>query len=143
YGYIFGRIMNGTHMPMVPIIINTLYPPNQPTPRRCYELGEAVKSAIEEFPEDLRVAVIGSGGLSHFLIDEELDRAFLQAVREKDAETLKGLPASRLQSGTGELRSWLGAVGAAQDLELEFVEYQPCYRSPAGSGMGMGFAVFK
>ena len=104
--------MNGTHVPMAPIIINTLYPPNQPTPRRCYELGEAVKSAIEEFPQDMRVAVVGSGGLSHFLIDEEL-------------------------------RSWLGAVAAAQDLELDFAEYQACYPSPAGSGMGMGVAVFK
>ena len=143
YGYIFGRIMNGTHVPMVPVIINTLYPPNQPTPRRCYELGEAVKAAIEDFPEDLRVAVVGSGGLSHFLIDEDIDRTFLQAVRDKDTSTLRDMPAVRLQSGTGEIRSWLGAVGAAQDLDLDFMEYQACYRSPAGSGMGMGFAVFK
>jgi 3-O-methylgallate 3,4-dioxygenase len=143
YGFIFGRIMNGTRAPMVPLIINTLYPPNQPTPRRCYELGEAVRSAILDFPEDLRVAVVGSGGLSHFLIDEELDRRFLEAVQDKDADTIKALPAKRLQSGTGEIRSWLGAVAAVQDLDLEFLEYQPCYRSPAGSGMGMGFAVWK
>jgi hypothetical protein len=143
YGFIFGRIMNGARVPMVPIIINTLYPPNQPTPRRCYELGETIKGAIEDFPEDLRVAVIGSGGLSHFLIDEELDRGFIQSVRDKDSEALKALPAKRLQSGTGEIRSWLGAVAAAQDLNLDFVEYQACYRSPAGSGMGMGFAVWK
>jgi hypothetical protein len=143
YGYIFGRIMNGTRRPMVPIIINTLYPPNQPTPRRCYELGEAVKAAVESFPADTRVAVVGSGGLSHFLIDEQIDRNFLQAVRDKDTTTLKGLSATRLQSGTGEIRSWLGAVAASQDLALDFVEYQPCYRSPAGSGMGMGFAVWK
>ncbi len=42
------------------------------------------------------------------------------------------------------LVAWsLAAVGAAQDLNLDFVEYQACYRSPAGSGMGMGFAVWK
>jgi len=143
YGFVFGRIMNGATAPMVPVIINTLYPPNQPTPRRCYELGEAVRSAILSFPADLRVAVVGSGGLSHFLVDEDLDRRFLQAVRNKDSETMKGLPAKRLQSGTGEIRSWLAAVAAVQDLALDFVEYQACYRSPAGSGMGMGFAVWK
>jgi aromatic ring-opening dioxygenase catalytic subunit (LigB family) len=143
FGFIFGRIMNGVKAPMVPVIINTLYPPNQPTPRRCYELGQAVRQAVESFAGDARVAVVGSGGLSHFLVDEEIDRTFLQAVRDKDAETMKNLPAKRLQSGTGEIRSWLGAVAAAEDLTLDFLEYQACYRSPAGSGMGMGFAVWK
>jgi hypothetical protein len=142
YGFIFGRIMNGSRAPIVPIVINTLYPPNQPTPRRCYELGQAVRAAIESFPGDARVAVVGSGGLSHFLVDEEIDRKVLQAIRDRDAATMKALPAKRLQSGTGEIRSWLGAVAAAEDLNLDFLEYQACYRSPAGSGMGMGFAVW-
>jgi 3-O-methylgallate 3,4-dioxygenase len=125
------------------VIINTLYPPNQPSPRRCYELGQAVGRAIESFPGDARVAVVGSGGLSHFLVDEDIDQRFLQGLKERDAETLKNLPASRLQSGTGEIRSWLAAVGAVESLRLEFLEYQACYRSLAGSGMGMGFAVWK
>ena len=129
--------------PLVPVIINTLYPPNQPTARRCYELGRAVRAAIESFPGDERVAVVGSGGLSHFLIDEEIDQQFLRALREKDPQTICTLPSTRLQSGTGEIRSWIAAAAAAQDLELTFLEYQACYRSPAGSGMGMGFAVWK
>jgi 3-O-methylgallate 3,4-dioxygenase len=87
--------------------------------------------------------VVGSGGLSHFLVDEEIDRRFLQGLKDRDAEALKSLPASRLQSGTGEIRSWLAAVGAVESLELDFLEYQACYRSLAGSGMGMGFAVWK
>jgi hypothetical protein len=143
FGFVFGRLMNGRAVPMVPVIINTLYPPNQPTARRCYELGRAVRAAIESFPGDERVAVVGSGGLSHFLIDQEIDRTFLQALRERDAETICNLPAVRLQSGTGEIRSWIAAAAAAQELDLEFVEYQACYRSPAGSGMGMGFAIWK
>jgi 3-O-methylgallate 3,4-dioxygenase len=145
FGFVFGRLMEGgSHaVPMVPVIINTLYPPNQPTARRCYELGRAVRSAIEAFPGDARVAVVGSGGLSHFLIDQEIDRAFLQALRDRDAETICNLPSVRLQSGTGEIRSWIAAAAAAQELTLEFVEYQACYRSPAGSGMGMGFAIWR
>jgi Catalytic LigB subunit of aromatic ring-opening dioxygenase len=143
FGFVYGRIMNGRPVPLVPIIINTLYPPNQPTPRRCYELGRAVRAAIESWPGDARVGVVGSGGLSHFLVDEEIDQRFLQAVRDKDREAICSLPEQRLQSGTGEIRSWIGAVAAAEDLDLDFVEYQACYRSPAGSGMGMGFAVWK
>ena len=129
--------------PLVPVILNTLYPPNQPTARRCYELGRAVRAAIESWPEDQRVVVVGSGGLSHFLIDEEIDRRFLTALREKDTRAICELPNARLQSGTGEIRSWIAAAAAVEDLDLAFVEYQACYRSPAGSGMGMGFAVWK
>jgi aromatic ring-opening dioxygenase catalytic subunit (LigB family) len=135
--------MDGHAVPMVPVIINTLYPPNQPTARRCYQLGRAVRAAIESFPGNQRIAVIGSGGLSHFLIDQEIDRTFLQALRERDAETICNLPSVRLQSGTGELRSWIAAAAAAQELNLAFVEYQACYRSPVGSGMGMGFAIWQ
>jgi 3-O-methylgallate 3,4-dioxygenase len=143
FGFVFGRLMNGRAVPLVPVILNTLYPPNQPTARRCYQLGRAVRAAVESFPSDERVAVVGSGGLSHFLIDQEIDQRFLTALREKDAETICQLPSVRLQSGTGEIRSWIAAAAAAQELELTFVEYQACYRSPAGSGMGMGFAVWK
>ena len=81
--------------------------------------------------------------MSHFLVDEEIDQRFLQALRDKDAEAICSLPDSRLQSGTGEIRSWIAAAAAAQELDLAFVDYQACYRSEAGSGMGMGFAVWK
>src|ERR687885_653390 len=103
--------------------------------RRCYQLGRAVRAAIESFPSDERVAMVGSGGLSHFLIDQEIDQKFLLALRAKDAETICNLPSARLQSGTGEIRSWIAAAAAAQELDLDFLEYQACYRSPAGSGM--------
>jgi hypothetical protein len=49
---------------VVPIAINVLQYP-LPTARRCYRLGQAVKRAIESYPEDLRVVVVGTGGLSH------------------------------------------------------------------------------
>jgi aromatic ring-opening dioxygenase catalytic subunit (LigB family) len=50
-------------IPVVPIFVNTLAPP-LPTAQRCYALGEAVRAAITEWPEPLRVAVIGSGSFS-------------------------------------------------------------------------------
>lgn len=143
FGFIYGRIMNGKTAPMVPVILNTLYPPNQPTPGRCYELGRAVKAAIEDWPPDARVAIAGSGGLSHFVIDEDIDRQFMAALRSKNAEDFARLPRERLESGTGELRSWTAAAGALEGLDLDFLEYYPCYRSPAGTGVAMGFAVWR
>jgi 3-O-methylgallate 3,4-dioxygenase len=142
FGFIFGRIMNGKTVPMVPVILNTLYPPNQPTAGRCYELGQAVRAAIEDWPVDARVAIVGSGGLSHFVIDEDIDQQFIAALRSKKAEDFARLPRERLESGTGELRSWTAAAGALEGLDLDFMEYYPCYRSPAGTGVAMGFALW-
>jgi aromatic ring-opening dioxygenase catalytic subunit (LigB family) len=50
--------------PIVPILVNCYYAP-QPTATRCYQLGRAVREIIDEYPDDLRVALIGSGGLWH------------------------------------------------------------------------------
>jgi aromatic ring-opening dioxygenase catalytic subunit (LigB family) len=50
-------------IPVLPIFINCLAPP-LPTAQRCYALGEAVRAAIQEWPQLLRVAVIGSGSFS-------------------------------------------------------------------------------
>ena len=49
---------------IVPIAVNVLQYP-LPTPRRCFRLGQAVRRAIESYPEDLRVVIVGTGGLSH------------------------------------------------------------------------------
>ena len=50
-------------IPLIPIFINALAPP-LPTARRCYALGEAVRAAVESWPEPLRVVVMGSGSFS-------------------------------------------------------------------------------
>ena len=50
--------------PIVPVLINCYYAP-QPTAARCYQVGRAVREIVEEHPDGLRVAVIGSGGLWH------------------------------------------------------------------------------
>ena len=57
-------------IPLVPIVVNTYWPPNQMPPARCWALGKALREAIESYPQDLKVAVVASGGLSHFVTDE-------------------------------------------------------------------------
>ena len=56
---------------------------------------------------NLRVAVMASGGLSHFVVDEEIDRATLKALAEKDVDGLRSLPREKLRSGTSEILNWV------------------------------------
>lgn len=140
FSFVYGRLMHGKTLPMVPIMLNTYYPPNQPTPKRCYDLGRALRHAIEAWNADARVAVIGSGGLSHFVIDEELDQQVIKALQSKDAEAVYALPRHRLNSGTSEIRNWIATAGAVEHLPMTLIDYVPCYRSPAGTGCAMGFA---
>ena len=130
-------------MPVIPVILNTFDPPNQPTPRRCVALGAALRELIAAWPQDLRVGVIASGGLSHFVVDEALDQKVLQAIREKDSATLAALDPKLLQAGSSEIRNWLVVGEMARELDLEWVEYVPGYRSPALTGTGLAFAAWK
>ncbi|HTS84887.1 MAG TPA: class III extradiol dioxygenase family protein, partial [Usitatibacter sp.] len=49
---------------LVPIQVNVLQYP-LPTAMRCYKLGQSIRRAIESFPDDIDVAIVGTGGLSH------------------------------------------------------------------------------
>lgn len=130
-------------LPVVPVILNTFDAPNQPTPRRCVALGEALRSLLPLWPEDLRVGVIASGGLSHFVVDEVLDAEVLDAIRRKDLAALAKLDVRRLQAGSSEIRNWIVVAALARDLDLDQVDYIPCYRSPALSGTGLAFASWR
>lgn len=140
FSFIYGRIMPGKVLPTVPIMLNTYYPPNQPTPKRCYALGQALRRAIESWPHDSRVAVIASGGLSHFVIDEELDHQVIEAMQANNTAALTSLPQEQLNSGNSEIRNWIAVAGAVEHLQMQLIDYVPCYRSPAGTGCAMGFA---
>ncbi|MBL8359602.1 MAG: protocatechuate 3,4-dioxygenase [Rubrivivax sp.] len=142
FGFVHRRLLQGADLPVVPIFLNTYYPPNQPTPRRCWRLGEAILRAIERHPGGLRVGVIASGGLSHFTVDEELDGRVLQALRERDAEALCALPTAQLESGSSEIRNWICMAGATQHLPLQHLAYIPGYRTPAGTGTGLAFGIW-
>ncbi|HEY1363263.1 MAG TPA: hypothetical protein VGF60_13565 [Xanthobacteraceae bacterium] len=145
YGFIYRRIMRENLVPAVPLFINTFYPPNQPSVRRCLALGAALAEAIESWPSDVRVALIGSGGMSHFVVDEELDRSFLDALRRNDAKALMSIPACSFRSGNSELKNWI-PVGAAMNevgSRMTVIDYQPLYRSSAGTGSGMAFAYWQ
>ena len=140
FGYNYRNLIDNAPPPVVPITINSYYPPNQMTPRRAYKLGKAIRTSIEAWPEDLRVAVIATGGLSHFIVDEEFDREFLDILASKDIERHAALPREKLQSGNSELRCWTVLAGAVDHMDMHLIDYIPCYRTPGGTGCGMAFA---
>jgi hypothetical protein len=140
YSFIHRRFMRNGPIPIVPVMLNTYYPPNQPSPQRCFELGVAIRELIESFPENLRVGILASGGLSHFLVNEVLDREVVQALERKDHQALKSLPPNKLVSGSSEIRNWIATAGAVQHLNLDWITYVPGYRSRALTGVGLCFA---
>jgi 3-O-methylgallate 3,4-dioxygenase len=125
----------------VPVALNTFYPPNQPSVRRCYDFGKSLVRAIQSWDSDARVALIASGGLTHFVIDETVDQLFFDALRKRDISAIADLGEPIFQAGTSELKNWVPVAGAMADLgyKMTLVDYVPCYRSLAGTGNAMGF----
>lgn len=119
--------LNELGIPMVPVLQNCTVPPI-PDQHRCYAVGEALGDFIRnDLPADMRVALLGSGGLSHepggaryYFIDEAFDRWFLDLVASGDHDRLlKELTLEKMEAagsgGTSELLSWvvvLGAIGS-------------------------------
>ena len=145
FTYIYHRLMQDEVTPNVPVFLNTYFPPNQPTMRRCYQFGRALRHAIERWDSPKTVALIASGGLSHKTIEEDLDELVIRAFRERNQELITTLPMNRFMSGTSEIRNWAVVAGAMDDsdMAMELIDYVPCYRSEAGTGCAMGFAVWR
>jgi protocatechuate 4,5-dioxygenase beta chain len=109
---------------VIPFAVNVVqYPP--PSGRRCYNLGKAIRKAIESFSEDLNVQVWGTGGMSHQLqgpraglINREWDTSFLDRIGPKPEE-LAAIPHLEYIRETGsegiEMVMWLIMRGALND----------------------------
>ena len=136
------RLLGDKPVPMIPVMVNTYFPPNQPTPGRCFALGEALRRAVESWPGKEKVCVVASGGLSHFVVDEKLDRRVIDGIASKDKKSLTTIPREQLQSGSSEIMNWITAAGAMQHLSMKLHAYIPGYRTPAGTGCGMTFATW-
>jgi len=143
FGYVYYKIMTNKIYPVIPISMNTYYPPTQVTPRRSYQLGQALRKAVEAWPEDLKVAIISTGGLSHFVVDEKFDREFLDVMASGKIDGHLDIPLEKLQSGNSEFRCWSALAGAVEGMKMDLIDYVPCYRSPAGTGCGMAFATWQ
>ena len=122
-------------VPIVPVGINVVWDP-LPSPRRCWELGQALGRAIRSFAEDIRVVVVGTGGLSHELEGEafgtihyEWDRKFLDLIQQ-DPEALSRYTMEEFRRLGGhhsvEIVQWIAMRAALpDDAKAEFVYYYP------------------
>ena len=108
---------------------------------RSIEFGRVLRDAIAAWPDDVRVGVIASGGLSHFVNDEEFDRDVMGKLAAYDYEGLAAIPDGYYQSGTSEVKIYSIVMMALQETgaAMTLVDYVPCWRTAAGTGEGMGF----
>ena len=132
-------------IPLVPVTMNCTVPPI-PTPARAYEVGVLLREIVRAFPGPERVAVIGTGGLSHepggpryFWVDEEFDRWFLDLLKAGDhAALLRQCTLDRMEEagsgGTAELLAWILAMAFTTG-PAEVLAYMPALAWRSGTGM--------
>ena len=130
---------------IVPVVINALQEP-MPTVERTLQIGRMIAAAVASFPADVRVAVLGTGGLSHSIgeptmgdVDETFDRAALEAFRgHDDAQVADTIAAALEHAGNGshEVRCWLVAHGAAGAANFDLIDYMACPEVYVGCAFG-------
>src|SRR6202048_670268 len=121
---LFGQPKDAWLCPVIPLAVNVvMFPP--PTGHRCFMLCRAIRKAVESYPQDLRVVIFGTGGLSHQisgpragLINSKWDTAFLDNL-SKDPKKLTRIPHVEYMREAGaegiEMVMWLIMRGALDD----------------------------
>ena len=145
YTFVQRRLMASGSIPMLAIMVSSYSDKsvNQPSPARCLSFGRSLRGAIESWDGPERIAIAVSGGLSHFVIDEELDRMVCRAIESGQPDELATLPRETFQSGTAEILNWIAGAGALEVLSPKIIDYVPAYRTAAGTGVGMCFALWQ
>ncbi len=120
-------------LPLIPTFQNCIEPP-LPTLARSAHFGTELRRAVESFPGDDRVAVIGAGGMSHFIgvpgqgrINREFDRRWVRLFGEGSLSDLLALsPAEVAEGGNGaeEIRNWISAMAVAEGQPAEWLMYE-------------------
>lgn len=122
-----------TELPVIPIIVNCLA--RIPAPlHRCHSLGVAIRRTVDRWPE--RVALLGTGGLSHWpampesgQIGIDFDRHFLDAFVNGRIESFLRFPKEKLETEAGpgghEIRTWIAIAGASNGARGSLLAYQP------------------
>ncbi len=130
---------------VIPLLVNSIEPP-MPSLSRCLQWGELLRKAISSYKEPLRVAILGTGGLSHSIgeptmgaIHEDFDRETIKLFSSSEKSLLKYLEAELPRRGNGseeveEVRNWLVAHGAAGGRGFELVDYLPVPTVIVGCG---------
>lgn len=129
---------------VIPLAVNVIQYPS-PTGNRCYQLGKAIRKAVEAFPEDIKVAVIGTGGMSHQLqgeraglVNPDFDIAFLDDLTQ-NVERLVNIPhvdyLREAGSEGAELVMWMVMRGALDDDAKEIYRHFHVPASNTAAGL--------
>ncbi|MGH8632789.1 MAG: class III extradiol dioxygenase family protein [Burkholderiales bacterium] len=133
----------GWPVAVVPVQMNVIQHP-LPTARRCLKLGQAIRRAVESYGGGLRVAILGTGGMSHQLhgtrfgfMNEDFDRMWLDRI-EDDPESLARMTHQEIMEQAGaeavELIMWLVMRGA---MTPQVRRVHRSYYAPMTTGMGL------
>jgi len=128
---------------VVPVVVNVIQHP-LPTALRCFRLGQSIAHAVREYPKEIKVAVIGTGGMSHQLhgerfghLAQDFDHRWLEFI-ERDPEALCKLSHKEIMAAAGaesvELIMWLVMRGAF--IGSMRVQHRNYY-APMTTGMGL------
>jgi aromatic ring-opening dioxygenase catalytic subunit (LigB family) len=130
---------------LVPVTMNCTVPPI-PEPARAYHVGTVLREVLRRWPGPERIAVLGTGGLSHepggpryFWVDEAFDRWFLDLLQKGDHEALlRECTLERMEEagsgGTAELLAWILAMAFTRG-PAEVLAYMPAVAWRSGTGM--------
>ena len=127
---------------VVPMLLNSIEPP-MPSLRRCFDWGRLLASAIKTYKENIRVAVLGTGGLSHSIgertmgaIYEDFDHETIRLFSSSEDSLISYLETELPRRGNGseEVRNWLVAHGAAGGRGFELIRYDPIPEVYVGCG---------
>lgn len=145
YGFLYKNVLRDRIKPNVPVDVNCWYYDNSPPAARCHAFGSAVARAIGAWDSDARVAILTTGGLTHFVVDPEWDRRFLDALACDDATALSAIPQNELMAGTAECKSWIATSAAMSQagLTMSLVDYQTLYRTEGGTGSSCAFTAWQ
>ena len=132
FAAVYEWVIEGRKIPVVPIFVNAYLPP-LPTARRCEQLGKAIAKVIADRPE--RVAIIASGGMSHFpgtwkypKPDFDFDYWAIAQMEKGNHEALFNLTSEQLDVvGNTEMLSWMIMFGVIGDQPGELITYQPTW----------------
>jgi hypothetical protein len=128
------------HVPVIPFFISGHVPP-LPSARRCYELGKAVGRAIEAWPENKRVVVMGSGsfslevggprmapGRSDGVPDPAWCTRVIKMLEDQQIDTLieQATSEQMFKAGNvgGELLNWIAMMGAIGNRKPNYIAPQ-------------------
>jgi hypothetical protein len=137
--------------PTALVFLNAIHPP-APEPSRCFAFGELLADVIRDLPGGERVAICGSGGLSHFTagypwkkykgpftyggISEDFDRKLMEQLKSGTLNAMTSLSGDDLlQHGEVEFRAWIAIAGAMQGAKTSLAVYEPFYRAIMGMGV--------